>query len=56
MGNLEAESDFTDVRDVARAYWQLAQLGEPGTPYNVGSGRSWLATITWAPTSSLRLS
>ena len=39
VGNLEAARDFTDVRDVVRAYWLLAEQGEPGDVYNVGSGR-----------------
>lgn len=38
VGNLDAERDFTDVRDVVRAYWLLAQSGEAGCAYNVGSG------------------
>ena len=40
VGNLEAERDFTDVRDVVRAYWLLAQQGEPGMAWNVGSGEA----------------
>jgi len=39
VGNLEAIRDFTDVRDVARAYWTAAVRGRPGAAYNVGSGR-----------------
>ncbi|HXY41244.1 MAG TPA: GDP-mannose 4,6-dehydratase [Vicinamibacteria bacterium] len=39
VGNLEAVRDFTDVRDVVRAYWLLAEKGEGGTVYNVCSGR-----------------
>lgn len=31
--------DLTDVRDVVRAYRLLAERGEPGGTYNVGSGR-----------------
>lgn len=38
VGNLSAERDFTDVRDVARAYWLLATRGTAGECYNVGSG------------------
>ena len=30
--------DLTDVRDVVRAYWLLAERGERGSVYNVGSG------------------
>lgn len=39
VGNLEAERDFTDVRDVVRAYLLLARHGEPGEAYNVCSGQ-----------------
>jgi GDP-4-dehydro-6-deoxy-D-mannose reductase len=40
VGNLDVQRDFTDVRDVVRAYWLLATQGAPGECYNVGSGRS----------------
>ncbi|MGO9195720.1 MAG: GDP-mannose 4,6-dehydratase [Acidimicrobiales bacterium] len=40
VGNLEAERDFTDVRDVVRSYRLLAERGVPGEVYNVASGRS----------------
>jgi len=40
VGNLEAQRDFTDVRDVVRAYWLLVQQGAAGEVYNVGSGQS----------------
>lgn len=38
VGNLDAYRDFTDVRDVVRAYLLLAEKGERGEVYNVGSG------------------
>jgi GDP-4-dehydro-6-deoxy-D-mannose reductase len=39
VGNLEIIRDFTDVRDVVRAYRLLGQSGQPGEIYNLGSGR-----------------
>jgi len=38
VGNLEARRDFTDVRDIVRAYLLAAEKGKPGEVYNVGSG------------------
>ncbi len=38
VGNLEAERDFTDVRDIVRAYRMLAESGSPGQSYLVCSG------------------
>lgn len=38
VGNLSAKRDFTDVRDVVRAYGLLVQYGKAGETYNVGSG------------------
>lgn len=40
VGNLAAERDFTDVRDVVRAYWLIVTQGEAGQVYNIGSGQS----------------
>ncbi|MBU0973571.1 MAG: GDP-mannose 4,6-dehydratase [Proteobacteria bacterium] len=40
VGNLEARRDFTDFRDVVRAYWLALDLGVPGEVYNIGSGKS----------------
>jgi len=40
VGNLAARRDFTDVRDVARAYRLALEHGRAGDVYNIGSGRS----------------
>lgn len=40
VGNLSAKRDFTDVRDVVRAYGLLVQYGKAGETYNVGSGQA----------------
>ena len=40
VGNLDARRDFSDVRDVVRAYWLALTRGQPGEVYNVASGRS----------------
>jgi GDP-4-dehydro-6-deoxy-D-mannose reductase len=45
VGELSAERDFTDVRDIARAYVAAAWHGEAGQAYNVGSGRT--VSIGW---------
>jgi len=39
VGNLDAVRDYTDVRDVVRAYWALLDRGTAGEVYNVCSGR-----------------
>jgi GDP-4-dehydro-6-deoxy-D-mannose reductase len=41
VGNLAAERDFTDVRDVVRAYHLMLTHGQPGDVYNVCSGRAY---------------
>lgn len=40
VGNLSAERDFTDVRDVVRAYRVILEKGKSGEVYNVGSGNA----------------
>lgn len=39
-GRLSDYRDFIDVRDATRAYWMIAERGEPGQVYNVCSGRA----------------
>lgn len=39
-GNLENQRDFTDVRDVARAYRLLIESAKVGQAYNIASGRA----------------
>lgn len=39
VGNLESMRDFTDVRDVVRAYELLAERGAPGEAYLICSGQ-----------------
>ncbi len=41
VGNLDAERDITDVRDMVRAYHLAVQRGEPGEVYNVGRGTAY---------------
>jgi GDP-4-dehydro-6-deoxy-D-mannose reductase len=38
VGNLAPRRDYTDVRDVVRAYWNLLDRGRSGEVYNVGGG------------------
>ncbi|HUC87326.1 MAG TPA: NAD-dependent epimerase/dehydratase family protein, partial [Candidatus Saccharimonadales bacterium] len=40
VGNLASCRDYTDVRDIVRAYWALINDGKPGEIYNVCSGVS----------------
>ena len=41
VGNLAAERDFSDVRDIVRGYEMVARLGDPGEVYNLGSERAY---------------
>ena len=39
VGNLDAVRDFTDVRDMVRAYYLAVTRAKPGEVYNIASGR-----------------
>ncbi|HXA31768.1 MAG TPA: GDP-mannose 4,6-dehydratase [Acidimicrobiales bacterium] len=53
VGNLAARRDFTDVRDVVKAYRMLIDSGTPGEVYNVCSGHD--VAIEEIATTLLRL-
>ncbi|MCM1082015.1 MAG: GDP-mannose 4,6-dehydratase [Clostridium sp.] len=38
VGNLSAERDFSDVRDIVRGYRMILEQGDCNTIYNIGSG------------------
>lgn len=40
VGNLNAKRDFTDIRDVVRAYYLIMKKAQAGETFNVCSGRS----------------
>lgn len=40
VGNLKVSRDFSDVRDIVRAYRMILEGGRAGESYNVGSGRA----------------
>jgi GDP-4-dehydro-6-deoxy-D-mannose reductase len=40
LGNVDTRRDFSDVRDITRAYWLVAEHGDPDVPYLACSGRS----------------
>ena len=40
VGNLDAQRDFSDVRDMVKAYWLIVQKGNPGQIYNLGTGQA----------------
>lgn len=40
VGDLSVRRDWSDVRDVVRAYWLVTEHGLPGEVYNIGSGQA----------------
>jgi len=42
VGNLGARRDYTDVKDMVRAYWLAVQHCTYGEPYNICSGKAWV--------------
>ena len=40
VGNLDSIRDFTDVRDMVKAYWLALEKCEPGEVYNIASGKA----------------
>ncbi len=41
VGNLDSYRDFTDVRDIVRAYLLAVEKCDYGEPYNICSGKTW---------------
>jgi len=41
VGNLNASRDYTDVRDMVKAYFLAVQKCIPGQVYNIATGNSW---------------
>ena len=41
VGDLNPQRDFTDVRDIVRAYWLSLEHCSPGEVYNVASGKAY---------------
>lgn len=41
VGNLEAQRDYTDVRDMVRGYYLAVLKGKPGEVYNICTGHAW---------------
>jgi GDP-4-dehydro-6-deoxy-D-mannose reductase len=39
VGDLDSQRDWTDTRDMVRAYWLATERGEPGEVYNIGRGK-----------------
>jgi GDP-4-dehydro-6-deoxy-D-mannose reductase len=60
VGNLQARRDFLPIEDVVRAYLAVAEQGQPGQAYNVGSGQAYsigeiLAMLLAHSTASIQI-
>lgn len=42
VGNLDARRDYTDVRDMVKAYWLSTEKCQAGEEYNICSGKEWM--------------
>jgi GDP-4-dehydro-6-deoxy-D-mannose reductase len=40
VGSCDIKKDFTDIRDLVKAYWLAVKRGKPGEAYNICSGKS----------------
>jgi GDP-4-dehydro-6-deoxy-D-mannose reductase len=47
VGNLDSSRDYSDVRDMVRAYWLVIDSGkcQPATPYNICSGQDYKISV-----------
>lgn len=54
VGNLTAKRDFTDVRDIVKAYRLLGDMGVSGRTYNIGRGKA--VEIQYILDTALKLS
>jgi len=41
VGNLEARRDYTDARDMVKAYWLSTEKCQSGEVYNICTGKDW---------------
>ena len=41
VGNLDAQRDFTDARDIVKAYWLGLEKCKPGEVYNICTGKAY---------------
>ncbi len=60
VGNLEAKRDFTNVKDMVRAYVLAVEKGKYGEVYNIGSGVSYkisdiLSKLVFMSSSKIRI-